>query len=174
MSRLSKFLLLIVLIVFVLACNFVTQPIDDVQNLAGTAESIASALPIETFQALPSALPLETIQSGIPTEFSDLDDFNYFDPQGTPLSEWNEIPIMPQATVGEEFNDGVYSFKIDAAPDEVKEYYETELTNRGWSSTFDLPVEGTGGLMLYSLDDRLLTITFTVVDGEIVVVLTLG
>ena len=174
MSRLSKFLLSLLLIVFVLACNLVTQPIDDVQNLAGTAESIASVLPIETLQALPSALPLETIQSGIPTEFSNLEDFNYFNPQGEPLSEWNGIPIMPQAVTGQEFNDATYSFKINTAPDEIKKYYEVELTNRVWSSTFDLPVEGTGGIMLYSSGDSLLTITFTVVDGETVVVLTLG
>ena len=106
MSRISKVLLLFVLIVFALACNFVTQPIDDVQDLAGTAEAIATSFPLETLQALPSALPLETIQAGIPTDFPDLDEFNYFNPEGTPLSEWNEIPIMPQATSGEEFNDG--------------------------------------------------------------------
>lgn len=174
MSRLSKFLLLIVLIVFVLACNFVTQPVEDVQNFAGTAESIASALPIETLQALPSVLPLETIQSGIPTEFSDLDDFNYFNPQGEPLSEWNEIPIMPGATAGQEFNDYTYSFKVNGSVEDTVAYYKDELVNLGWSSTFELPVEGEGGIMLYSKDDNLLTLTFTLVDGETVVVLTLG
>jgi len=162
MSRLSKFLLLIVLIVFVLACNFVTQPIDDVQNLAGTAESIASALPIET------------IQAGIPTDFPDLEEFNYFNPQGEPLDMWNEIPIMPGATVGQEFNDGTYSFKVNASVEDAVAYYKTELVDLGWSSTFDLPVEGDAGIMLYSKDDNLLTLTFTFVDGETTVILTLG
>jgi len=174
MSRLSKFLLLIALLIFVLACNFVTQPIDDVQNLAGTAESIASALPIETLQALPSALPIETIQAGIPTDFPDLEEFNYFNPQGEPLDMWNEIPIMPGATVGQEFNDGTYSFKVNASVEDAVAYYKTELVDLGWSSTFDLPVEGDAGIMLYSKDDNLLTLTFTFVDGETTVILTLG
>ena len=174
MFRISKFLLLFVLILFVLACNFVTQPIDDVQNLAGTAESIASALPFETLQALPSALPLETIQAGIPTEFSDLDDFNYFNPEGAPLSEWNGVPIMPGSTTGQEYNDFTYSFKVNASVEDAVAYYKDELVKLGWSSTFDLPIEGEGGIMLYSKDDSLLTLTFTRIDEETVVVLTLG
>ncbi|MDX1379439.1 MAG: hypothetical protein R3307_11360 [Anaerolineales bacterium] len=168
MSRISKLLLFSVLIVFVLACNFVTQPIDDVQNLANTAESLATSLPIETLQALPSALP-----TGMP-DIPDVDEFNYFDPQGTPLSEWNGIPIMPQATVGEEFNEFTYSFKANVTVQEAVDYYKAELANLGWSSTFDLPIEGEGGLMLYSRESNLLTLTFTLVDGETVVVLTLG
>jgi len=172
MSRISKFLLLFVLIVFVLACNFVTQPIDDVQNLAGTAESIASALPIETLQALPSALPLETIQAGIPTDLPNLDEYNYFNPEGTPLSEWNGVPIMPGATTGQEFNEGTYSFKVNASVEDAVAYYKDELVKLGWNSTFDLPVEGEGGIMLYSKDDNLLTLTFSSVDGETTVILT--
>lgn len=174
MSRMSKFLLLFVLIVFVLACNFVTQPIDDVQNLAGTAEAIASSLPIETLQALPSALPLETIQSEIPTDFPDLEDFNYFNPQGEPLSVWNGVPIMPGATAGQEFNDYTYSFKVSASVEDAVTYYREELVKLGWNSTFDLPVEGEGGIMLYSNDDNLLTLTFTWIDTETVIVLTFG
>jgi len=164
MSRLSKLLLSLILIVFVLACNFVTQPIDDVQNLASTAESIASALPIETLQALPSVLP---------TDLSNLEDYNYFDPEGTPLSEWNGVPIMPQATTGEEFNEITYSFKVNATVQEVVEYYKTELVKLGWSSSIDLPVEGEGGFQIYSKEDSLLTLTFIFLDGDTTVVLTL-
>jgi len=171
MSRPSKLLTLIVLLVFVLACNVVSQPIEDVQNLAGTAEAIATSLPVETLQALPSALPIETIQAGIPTEIAG---FEFTNPQGTPLSVWNDIPIMPDATAGQEFNEYTYSFKVNASVEDAVTYYKTELVNLGWSSAFDLPVEGEGGIMLYSKDDSLLTLTFTSMDGETVVVLTLG
>ena len=165
MSRLSKSLLLFVFIVFVLACNFVTQPIDDVKNLAVTAESIASALPIETLQALPSALP---------TDFPDLGEYNYFNPQGTPLSEWNGVPIMPQATAGQEFNEYTYSFTVSTSVEDAVTYYKDELAKLGWSSTFDLPIEGEGGIMLYSKEDNFLTLTFTLLDGETIIVLTFG
>ena len=165
MSRLSKSLFLFVLIIFVLACNFVTQPIDDVKNLAGTAESIASALPIETLQALPSALP---------TDLSDFEEFNFFDPQGTPLSEWNGVPIMPQATSGQEFNDYTYSFKVNTSIEDAVAYYKDELAKLGWSTAFDLPIEGEGGIMLYSKEDNFLTLTFSMYEGETIVVLTFG
>ena len=173
MSRPFKFLLLIFLLVFVLACNIVSQPVNDVQNLAGTAEAIASAIPMETLQALPSALPIETVQAGIPTDIANLEEFNYVNPQGTPLSEWRDVPIMPGATVGQEFNEYTYSFKIGETPEGVKNYYKAILPNRGWTSQFDLPVANDeGGLMLYVQGDNLLTISITVVDGETVVILT--
>jgi len=173
MSRPSKLLLLIVLLVFVLACNVVSQPVQDVQNLAGTAEALATSVPVETLQALPSALPIETVQAGIPTDVADLEDFNFVNPQGTPLSEWNGVPIMPNATTGQEFNEYTYSFKVDATPDGVKEYYKDALIKRGWVSQFDLPVVNEeGGLLLYVQNDNLLTISITVLDGETVVILT--
>ena len=175
MSRLSKYLLPIVLIVFILACNFIPQQVRDVQNLAGTAEAMATSFPLETLQALPSALPLETIQAGIPTDLPNLDEYNYLNPEGAPLSEWNGIPIMPGATVGQEYNEGlVYSFKVNASVEDAVAYYKDELVKLGWNSSFDLPIEGEGGIMLYSKDDNLLTLTFTFVDGETTVILTLG
>ena len=38
MSRASKILVFPVILIFVLACNFVTQPINDAQDLAQTAQ----------------------------------------------------------------------------------------------------------------------------------------
>jgi len=176
MSRLAKYFLLVVLIVFVLACNFIPQQVKDVQNLAGTAESIASSMPnvATTAEAALTSMPdiattLESAATSIP-----FDDFNYFNPEGAPLSEWNGVPIMPQATTGQEFNEYTYSFKVNASVEDAVAYYKDELVKLGWSSTFDLPVEGEGGIMLYSKDDNLLTLTFTLLDGETVIVLTLG
>jgi hypothetical protein len=183
MSRVAKFLMLLIPLVFVLACNFVTQPIRDVQNLAGTAESLASAMPIETLQAIPSILPMETLEalpSALPAETleaipSAIAEFgNYFEPQGTPVSEWQGIPIMPQAVTGQEFNDSTYSFKVDVTPKEVQEYYTGELTSLGWSQTFDMPGSGNGAIMVLSKDSHLLTITIATINGETVVMLTLA
>ncbi len=157
------------LLVFVLACNFVTQPFQDVREAVETVESIATAVPIETLQALPSVMPtLEGIASAIP-EFD-----NYFDPQGTPASEWKGVPIMPQATAGQEFdNNNTYSFKVDAAPQAVVDYYNDEMVKLGWSKTFDTPVDASGGLAVYSKNSSLLTVTVTSLDGSTVVILAL-
>jgi hypothetical protein len=47
----------------------------------------------------------------------------YFNPVGTPLTSWNGVPVMPQATAGQSYTVNVYSFKADATiPDAVKFY----------------------------------------------------
>ena len=178
MSRLSKFLMVLGLIVFVLACNFVTQPIQDVQNLAGTAQSFATSLPIETLQALASAIPAETLQalpSMAPTLQAFATDFgNLFNPQGTPVTEWNGIPIMSQATAGQEFDANNYSFKATATATEAQEFYNAQLTNLGWTQSFSMPAGAEAALMSFEKEDKTLIITVTPAEGSIVVLLTLG
>lgn len=182
MSRLSKFIMVLGLILFVLACNFVTQPIEDVQDLAGTAQSFATALPVETLQALataiPSIIPAETLQalpSAVPTFEALATQFgNFFNPQGTPVSEWNGIPIMPQATAGQEFDSSNYSFKVGVTAQEVQDFYNTQLTTLGWTKPFELPSGTEAALMLFEKDGQNLTITVAPVESSIVVLLTLG
>lgn len=182
MSRLNKFISITILVLFILACNFVTQPIEDVQNVAGTAQSIASALPMETLQALASQvasqIPAETLQAlpsvapsleALATEFG-----NMFNPQGTPVEAWREIPIMPQATAGQEFDGGTYSFKVNATVQEVQNYYSQQLESSGWEQTFSVPADANGAVMLFSKDSSTLTITITSTEGSTVVILILA
>jgi len=173
MSRLSKFLLLITLIVFILACNTVTKPITDVQNGVSTVQSVASSLPIETLQAVATNMP--GLASTIEAAGTDLPDLGQLqNPQGTPVTEWNGIPIMTQASAGQEFADASsYSFKGNMTVQEVQDYYNTELVKLGWSSMASLPGGATGATLLYSKDNGLLTIAVNSSDGETVVVLTL-
>jgi hypothetical protein len=171
MTRKSTAAFFAILFVFILACNFVTQPIQDVQNLAGTAESFATALPLETLQALASAIPVETLSAASTTvsQFG-----NMFDPQGTPVSEWNGIPIMPQATAGQEFDTGNYSFRFTGTVKDANDFYTAELANLGWSTTVTMPGDEQGGLLVMQKDGSILTVTITNMnDGSIVVLLTL-
>jgi hypothetical protein len=181
MSRLNKFISITILVLFVLACNFVTQPIRDVQNVASTAQSFASALPVETLQALASQVPVETIQalpSLAPTLealASSMPDFGgMFNPQGTPVEVWREIPIMPQATAGQEFEGGTYSFKAEATVQEVQNYYNEQLAGLGWDQTFSSPADANGAVMLFSKDSNSLTITIASTEGSTIVILTLA
>ena len=180
MSRLNKFISITLLVLFVLACNFVTEPIQDVQNVAGTAQSIASSLPmetlqslatqvatqipVETFQALPSAVP--TIEA-FATEFGDL-----FNPQGTPVQVWRDIPIMPQATSGQEFDGGNYSFKVNASSQEAQDYYNAELPKLGWEAVSS-PSQGDTAVMIFSKGSNILTINVTASETETLVWLLL-
>ena len=185
MSRLSRILSLIVLLVFLLACNFVTQPLNEAQNLAQTAQAVASSMPIETLQAaasqIASVIPAETLQalpSAIPSLealASALPDFgNMFDPQGAPVQEWRGIPILPQAIAGQEFSENnTYSFKANVTAKEVQDFYTEKLAALGWSQPFSLPIETEGGLMVFRKDQDSLAVTITPSEGSVVVLLVI-
>ena len=181
MSRPSRIVLVSVVVLFVLACDFVTRPLNDAQNLAQTAQALGTALPIETLQALGSAIPAETLQalpSAVPTLealASALPDFgNMLNPQGTPVQEWNGIPIMPQAIAGQEFTENnTYSFKAPVTTTEVQDFYTQQLAIAGWTQPFSVPVEAEGGIMTFQKDNGSLLITITSSEGSVVVILTL-
>lgn len=181
MSRLSKILSITVLIIFVLACNFVTQPINDAQNLAQTAQAVATSIPVETFQALPSAIAsvvseetLQALPSLMPTVEAFATDFgNTLNPQGTPVQEWKGIPVMPQAIAGQEFGE-TYSFKVNATVQEIQNFYNQELTALGWTQPFEFPLEAEGGFLFFDKDSSVLTIFITPSEGSMVVLLTMA
>jgi hypothetical protein len=181
MSRLSKILSVFVVVVFVLACNFVTQPVKDVQNLAETAQALGTAFPIETLQALGSAIPAETLQalpSAMPTFealASAMPDFgSFFNPEGTPVQEWKGIPVMPEATAGQEFSENnTYSFRANVMAQQVQEFYNEKLIALGWTQPFSFPIEDAGGILVFQKDDSILTLTITSSEGSTVVILTL-
>ena len=172
MSRLSKYLLLFTVIVFILACNTVTKPIQDVQNVAGTVESVASALPIETIQAFATNMPVQTLESAA----SQIPDFaNMFDPQGEPVKEWNGVPVMPQATAGQEFPDTkTYSFKATATVKEAQDFYNDMMSKAGWSPMISMPGDANGAILVFQNDGKIVTITITAQGDTLVVLLTLA
>ena len=170
MSRPSKFLLLFVLIVFILACNTVTKPITDVQNVASTAESFASALPMETLQAFATNMPVQTLES-MASQMPDIT--NMFDPQGEPVSAWNGVPVMTQATAGQEFPDTKsYSFKATATVKDATDFYNDAMGKAGWSTMFSMPGDANGAILAFQKESNIVTITIIAQGDSIVVLLT--
>jgi hypothetical protein len=186
MSRRAKFISLTVLVLFILACSTVTQPFNQARDLAGTAQAIATAMPIQTLQSLAtqisSQVPVETFEAlpsmmpsleALATKMPDFEGF--FNPQGTPVSEWNGIPVMPKATAGQEFKDSkTYSFKVNATVKDAQDFYKAELEKLGWSSTFNMPGNENVVVQMFQKDNDLLTVTITNVNGSVVVVLTMA
>ena len=171
MSRRTKFLSLIFAILFLLACNTVTQPVKDVQNLAGTAQSFATALPVETLRAIASQIPASTLEA-LPSAMPDVQ--SMMNPQGTPASEWKGVPVMPQATTGQDFpGSKSYSFKVNATVKEVQDYYNTELAKLGWTASLSMPMGDSASLQSFEKDNSGLTVTTVNVNGSIVVILTM-
>lgn len=78
------------------------------------AENLSPSLTPTPFQVM-----LPNIQASRPT------------PAGTPLTEWNTIPIMPGALAAEETGN-TYLFTTPASLAEIKAYYLEQLPNAGW------------------------------------------
>lgn len=170
MSRLSKYVLLLTVIVFILACNTVTKPISDAQEAVETVQSFATAMPLETIQSFATNMPVETIQA----VSSALPNFgNLFDPQGEPVAEWKSIPIMPQATAGQEHDANNYSFKFTGTVKEASDFYNNNtMSGLGWSPMLSMPGDENGALLVFQKDSNIVTITVTAQGDAIVVLLT--
>ena len=187
MSRLTKPIALIVLVLIVLACNAVTQPFNPAQGLKETAQAFATAMPVQTLQslatqiatelpagtleALPSALPsLEALGTNMPNIQG------LVNPQGTPLSEWKGIPIMSQATAGQDntTNGSAYSYKADASVKEAQDFYKTELKKLGWKSYMNMSGDANGSIQIYQKDNSILTVSIFESEGKILVILAMG
>ncbi len=172
MSRLTKFLSLFAVILFLLACSTVTQPFKDVQNAASTVQSIATAMPVDTLKAMASEIPMSTIEA-LPSAMPEVQ--AYINPQGTPVSDWNGIPVMKEATAGQEFTDThTYSFKVNAKVEDVQTFYKTELPKLGWTSQFSMPSVGNVSVEAFQKDNNVLTVTIMNVNDSVVVILTMG
>jgi hypothetical protein len=169
MSRIYRFVLLIVLVAATLACGLITNPINQAKGLASTAEAVASSMPLETLQALPSAMP-----SGVPNIPGMPNVGDYLNPTGSPVSTWNNIPIMTQATAGQEFDKNTYSFKASGiTATDVQTFYNDQLKSLGWSSAFGFQNAGQNSLMMFTKDNNSLTITVTTDSSQNTIVILL-
>ncbi|MCC6299596.1 MAG: hypothetical protein IT314_09875 [Anaerolineales bacterium] len=156
MSRTFKVTLFVMVLLFSLACSLVTNPINDVKNTASTAQALATDV-----SQLTTAIPIETI-SALPTTIAGV--ANYFDPQGTPIAEWNGLPIMSQATAGQEFDSSNYSFKFTGTVKEAVDFYTAALSEAGWSPLVTVPGDEQFATLTYQKDGKFLTVTISNVD----------
>ena len=91
-------------------------------------------------------------------------------PQGPPLSEWNGIPIMPNAIAGEADTQG-YRFTTAASREEILSFYQREIPDLGWEM---LGVgEGQAGavIMIFSAGEDSLSISIIPNDDTMLVLI---
>ena len=98
---------LLLLMLVLAACSNLIQPNPTAIPIL-TVSAAASLTP-----ATPSLLLTETVSGG------------------KPASAWKGIPIMPGAISGEGDQEG-YVFTVKATPQQVQDYYQTELGKLGW------------------------------------------
>jgi hypothetical protein len=57
----------------------------------------------------------------------------YFNPVGTPSTSWHGVPIMAQATAGQEFKADIYSYKATATLSAAANFYNNQAAKLNWS-----------------------------------------
>ena len=92
----------------------------------------------------------------------------YFHPVGTPLQSWHDVPVMPQATAGQEFNVHVYSYVDAATLSEAQQYYAGKLAALGITNPPAYGSAGTGSQGYHGVDffSYELTIVLTSYDDD--------
>jgi hypothetical protein len=101
----------------------------------------------------------------------------YFNPVGTPVQDWHNIPIMSQATAGQEFNTNVYSYIAAATLAQAKQFYESKAGSLGLINSPGTGYSGTGTNASHNVDfmSHNVSIVLTSFDndtGHVIVVLS--
>lgn len=101
-------------------CSSATIPSPPFESPMPSATSPATATATPT--AMTTSTPSLTLTpSGVSLE-----------PRGTPLKEWNGLPVMPSALAGEAGED-FYAFTTKASLEDIAAYYLNVMILRGWS-----------------------------------------
>jgi hypothetical protein len=162
MLKVRTFLPLSIVIIS-LACGGVSQVLIGTQTPIPTLPSPATitTVPLATTTIAPSATamptqiptvaPSATIDPLAATQLAMMGSMAaitaaslYFHPVGTPLSNWRSVPIMPQATAGQQFSGYIYSYTTAATLDQARLFYEGKAQSLGFAMAPGSGSAGTG------------------------------
>ncbi len=158
MERLRKYTFFVLLLTGSLACSLISAPAGptatiqpsptifstDTPALTATAEASDTPAPTELISSTDTSIP------GMPSlPLAMLNMMNvaqYFNPVGQPVQTWHDVPIMPQATAGQEYKSGgVYSFKATATISQGVNFYMPKMTAMGFMLNGAGPATGSAG-----------------------------
>jgi len=148
MKPISRASLLAVFALGIASCGtFTPQP-------TATLTPTETSLPTSTFTPEPTHTPTHTPipptnTSVPPTDTPSAPTLPI--PQGEPVSEWEGIPVMPNALAGDGDPSG-YSFIVPASRDEVQQFYVEELVKLGWQP-FASGESDNGAVILMFMND---------------------
>jgi hypothetical protein len=163
-----KLVLLVAVLLASLGCGLVSQSIPATPNAASAStkpiesppasqdtavvESTATHAPTQTPSETPPPAPTDTQDAAMATMEAALgslgglmaagDSSQYMNPSGAPLQSWEDVPIMPQATAGQEYPGNIYAYVADATLDQATQFYSSRAASLGLTGT---PATSFGG-----------------------------
>ena len=139
--RLTLILLVLGISMAVLSCNTpsVFQPNTPTPTIPPTFTASPTVTPSPTPTKTPTQIPTRT-PTPEPAESM---------PSGTPVSIWNNIPILPDALAGEGLpEDHYYRYITNTSQEKVLDYYLQQLPLHNWEIDWVSPNDK-GGYIIY-------------------------
>ena len=198
MSR--RIALLVLLACISAACASQAQPASPTSGSPAAGMPLPSAtntiqappalqISTETPTEVPSSTPLPpqvtpTVDSLIATSVAQLgpmgaltDISRYYHPKGTPVKIWRGVPVIPEATAGQEFPPFVYSYTAKASLDQANRYYALLAPTLGFNLQ---PGSGSAGtadqavhnVTYYSYQLVIVLTSFDSDPGQVIVVIS--
>ena len=164
MNKLQIIISLLLLVLLCAGCStFYPEP---TSTAVPTAAETLVLSPTITNTPPPSLTPTPK-----PTHTPAVDPIEALMPVGEPAAEWQGIPIMPEAIVGEGDNTS-YRFAIAATKFEIQAFYDKEMGRLGWES-FATGSNDAGEIMMlmYSKDGEITTISLLKGPDSLVIVI---
>jgi hypothetical protein len=164
-------------------------PLPPTATVAPTATATLTQVPTDTPVPVPTEPPrtataaslIDAYSATMEAEFGAMGALmnvaQYFNPVGTPVQNWHNIPIMSQATAGQEFKTNVYSYKATATLAQASQFYESKAASLGLMNLPGTGYSGTGTNASHNVDftSRNVSIVLTSFDndtGHVIVVLS--
>jgi len=157
--------LLIALSLCVTSCSVFAPAPTATPTQTATPTPTETPLPTATFTPKPTSTPKPPTSTPTPQLLSALVS------SLTPVSDWNGVPIMPNAITGSGDDKG-YSYTVDAEPAEIRAFYESALSAMGYS--LFATGEGSGGetvMLIFMKGADMITISIIPSDGLIIVLI---
>jgi hypothetical protein len=167
MVQIKKCILVLVMLLSV-SCNAVTQSVPQTQvpvpvstqapplatlppataTVAPTATETPTQTPTDTPVPVAVTATLDPASATLQAEMGSMGTLSnirqYFNPVGTPVQNWNSIPIMPEATAGQEFNSNIYSYKATARLAQALAFYTGKAKSLGVNNPPETGSAGSG------------------------------
>ncbi len=157
MSPIRRYVLLAFVLIAGFACSLISKPASPTATVnipSPVPPSITPAIitgqasdtPAASAGPVPSDTP-NPMSELLPAPFMNLQGGAalYLNPVGQPAQTWNGLPIMPEATAGQEYQSGaVYSFKASATIAQAVSFYSSKMPGLGFTA-YSAPGTGSSG-----------------------------
>ena len=143
--------LLLLSLLLTAACNSAVQSVPSTQVPASAQMPVATGTPTSFTTDTPAQTPTSTpvpvtatptLQPASATMIYSLvstgallEGTQMLSPVGSPLQSWHEVPIMPQATAGQEFSNIMYIYRAHATLDQARQFYTNNSQSLGLTNS---------------------------------------